>query len=143
MQQSNVATMKSCVTLILSSCSLAAEKIQKEIDEFVDTLGPDGYVIVEGKTYDITPPPPNDTKIVVTYTHHRIMSSVTGGVEAEEEIYKNPDSARPSPYQYVQVEIVCMCAYKYTCIHECTYVTTFISPLIRRHSGYSDFVRVT
>jgi hypothetical protein len=84
---------------------LAAEKIQKEIDDFISSLGSDGYLIVEGKTYDITPLPPNDTKIVVTFAQQRVMKSLEGGEEKERELYENLDSDRPSPVQYVQAPL--------------------------------------
>jgi hypothetical protein len=81
---------------------IATEKIQKEIDDFIAALGPDGYLLLEARTNDLTPPPPNDTKIVISSVACRVMSSVAGGLAAEEEIYKNIDDPRPSPYQYVQ-----------------------------------------
>ena len=82
---------------------LLAEQLQAEIDAFVKELGPDGYVLAECKTYDLTPPPPNDVNIVITSVASKILSSVPGGEEAELELYKDIESTRPSPLNFIQV----------------------------------------
>merc|ERR1711988_1348509 len=65
----------------------AAAKKKKEVDEFIASLGPDGYIISEGKTYTFVPPPPNDyTKVTVTYGAHRILSSLSEDIH-EESLY--------------------------------------------------------
>lgn len=84
---------------------IAAEAIQKANDDFINALGPDGYLIIENRQESLKPPPPNDVLITIASVSSKIMGSIEGGLAAEEEIYKNIDSVRPSPLQYIQTPL--------------------------------------
>jgi hypothetical protein len=81
-----------------------AEKLQADIDALIAELGPDGYIVVECRVYYFTPPPPNDIKVTVATVGHKILGSVPGGFAAEQELYLDIESLRPSPLNYIQVK---------------------------------------
>ena len=77
------------------------ERKKREVDEYTRRLVPDGYVIIECRKYSVTLLENLDD--VISETRLKVMSSVMGGDEAEEALYENPESSRPSPIDFIQV----------------------------------------
>ncbi len=87
---------------------LRKKQKMKEFAEAMNSITPDGYVIVECNTHAM---PVNEgygkdhPPDVITTLDVRLLPSVAGGLgtEAEDKLYLDPTVQRPSPYDYIDL----------------------------------------
>ena len=77
------------------------ERKRLEVEAYAKSLVPDGYILVECRKYAVSVV--EDIEDVISSTGAKIMGSVLGGMEAEEALYQDLNSTRPSPMDLIQV----------------------------------------
>ena len=77
------------------------ERKRLEVEAYAKSLVPDGYLLVECRKYAVSVV--EDIEDVISSTSAKIMGSVLGGMEAEEALYQDLNSTRPSPTDLIQV----------------------------------------